>query len=403
MITQSQMLQPRMGTMIAICTPSSDLVEKALLQADNLPRHTLLLAPYLSPELARLAKDAGASVTSALPGLQAEQFDLISYSMPGVFSLGPLLPALRALMPGLQETDRSTVDRLDVAQLGAMIRDLPSPLHIMIDLPGIEAEAIKALAEVGALDRTATLDMRCGVEAFFDGADSAEEITHSLTALDFVLERQNVQDPDWPVLRFSADPVGRENRRLRTACEIALAERDAARAEAVSARARLAERDAEHSRMRGTLEQVRTDLDAARAEAVSAQARLAERDAELSGMRGTLEQIRTDLGAERVLLAAVQAERDGARADLAVALRLQHLAQGDLRELQSRFADVERQRRQQAELLRKLAPRLLLAADQLSHMVALPSSEKSTAGLPVVHLSQLKKNKKSAKSKKAKR
>jgi hypothetical protein len=58
------------------------------------------------------------------------------------------------------------------------------------------------------------------------------------------------------------------------------------------------------------------------------------------------------------------------KANLAMALRMQMLAQTDLRELQERYLEVNRQRSVQAELLQKLAPRLLLARNQLEELAA---------------------------------
>ncbi len=54
-----------------------------------------------------------------------------------------------------------------------------------------------------------------------------------------------------------------------------------------------------------------------------------------------------------------------ARSDLAVALRVQTMAQADLRDLQTRFGQSEQARQEQAALLQKLTPRLQQAAAQL--------------------------------------
>ena len=60
---------------------------------------------------------------------------------------------------------------------------------------------------------------------------------------------------------------------------------------------------------------------------------------------------------------------EAAKSDLAVALRMQVVAQSDLRDLQSRFRDSEEARRTQENLLQQLTPRLQQASEQLSLLV----------------------------------
>lgn len=60
---------------------------------------------------------------------------------------------------------------------------------------------------------------------------------------------------------------------------------------------------------------------------------------------------------------------EAAKSDLAVALRMQVVAQSDLRDLQSRFRRSEEARRTQENLLQQLTPRLQQASEQLSLLV----------------------------------
>lgn len=302
--TQSLKLGDRVGSLIAICASSSDLVEAVLLRPADLPQAIMLMAPLPGLAPARLEDVEGATVVQALPALHSGQSELIAYSLPRFFSLEPPLSTLQDLLPGLQEGDRITVNRIGAEDMELLMKDLPSPFQIIIDLPGAEAEVIKALEDAAVLDRAAVLELRCGVEPFFPKAQGVEELINSLSALDFVLQHRNDEDPDWPVLRFNSDLIAKENRSLKSALIAAQAERDTA---------------------------------------------------------------------EQAL--------NSARADLAVAVRMQTLAQGDLRDLQGRFAEGERQRHQQAELLRKLAPRLLIAAEQLADMIASSPAESPKAVL----------------------
>jgi uncharacterized membrane protein YccC len=56
------------------------------------------------------------------------------------------------------------------------------------------------------------------------------------------------------------------------------------------------------------------------------------------------------------------------RSDLAIALRMQALAQSDLRAVEERYKVAEQARSKQATLLQKLTPRLQQAAQQLQVM-----------------------------------
>lgn len=433
------------GTLIVVCGGTSEFVETALSQLETTPERIVLMAHGAGPLAARLGAVSDVTVLAGLPGGQAAQSDLIFYSLPGLSSLGAPTDALRALMPGLREVERTRVHRLDAGKVAHALSDFPQPFRIVIDVPGAESEILDAFAAAQILDRVVELRLRCGVERFFAGAEPSSAIAARLSERNFLLISEDSQDPDWPVLLFRADSIGEENRRLKTERDAALAERDRAvevafrlesslnlvRADLERRGEVLADRDVELNDMRIALQRAEAAL--AEEQAAHAAAR-AERDtvmAELQRTSASLAQIEATHEAEKAESAARQAELSArqtgqsateeeivsmraqvaaseqalaaARNDLAVALRLQALAQGDLRDLQGRFAEVEGQRRQQADLLKKLAPRLLLAADQLSHMIALPPPERAEPALPVVHAIAAKTRKKRGKSKKGKR
>ncbi len=67
------------------------------------------------------------------------------------------------------------------------------------------------------------------------------------------------------------------------------------------------------------------------------------------------------------------------KADLAVALRMQMLAQSDLRDLQARFREVSQARAAQQALLEKLTPRLQQAAEHMQHMQLIDAETGSDA------------------------
>jgi len=329
-------------------------------------------------------------------------------------------------MPGLKEMGRTIVDRCEVDQLASALSDLPRPFRIVVDLPGAEAEILRSLEAAGILAMTDEVKLRCGIEAFFVGSEPADVIAKWLGKHDFMLFAQDNADPDWPVVDFRADAVGKENRNLRLQLSELTADRDAARLVAAGAQdkvvqiqATLAEQEEELGRIRLALDHERAALSAERQARAAADEQRVAIEVEKDKQGAALRQAYDAYEGERAALATARAQLDTTsarmvsleaellqcqeqlsvseqalatvRSDLAVSLRLQAMAQADLRDLQGRFSEVERQRNQQADLLRKLAPRLLLAADQLTQMMNLPAPQ--SAGLPIVHALSGKKGK----------
>ena len=81
------------------------------------------------------------------------------------------------------------------------------------------------------------------------------------------------------------------------------------------------------------------------------------------------ETLRKTAAAEK---AVVEIELTELRANVALALRMQAIAQSDLRELRQHFTEVQTVRARQDELLRQLAPRLQEAARHLQGLQATP-------------------------------
>lgn len=109
---------------------------------------------------------------------------------------------------------------------------------------------------------------------------------------------------------------------------------------------------------------------------------LNKRNVAFEAQSDKLEAARAEISAlERGQKADTAAEQQVAqsKADLAVALRMQMLAQSDLRDLQARFREVEQARKAQQELLQKLTPRLQQAAHQMQHMQLIEAEPEEVA------------------------
>jgi hypothetical protein len=117
------------------------------------------------------------------------------------------------------------------------------------------------------------------------------------------------------------------------------------------------------------------ELDAQLAEAEAA------RQAAITNAAQAIENARVQAEAAQNNLKARTGEQATARADLAVALRMQAILQSDLRDLQIRYAETLEVRQQQENLLRKLTPRLQEAARHIQDISALQSEGPGQLGI----------------------
>ena len=273
------------GSLIVICVDEPMLFEGAATRLSGRPARLVLISPVPPKEgsaLGHLMATPTAQRIAGVPGPEAGEADLISYSLPGLSSLSPPAASLAALLPGLHETGRQRVTRLVPSDLAQMLSELPEPLTLWIDLPGAEAEILGVLATAGVLERVQRLELRCGVEPFFMGAEGQADIETRLKALDFTLEAVGGEDPDWPDLQFRSDP---QARRLRM-------------------------RDAELAEVQATLAARDSALAAAEeaAAAVQQQAttRIAELEAGLAGQRQGHEALQAEMAAAGEKIAVLE-------------------------------------------------------------------------------------------------
>jgi hypothetical protein len=321
--------------------------------------------------------------------------DLVAYNFPGLASIHPPLPVLRQILPGLAETSRKQTDTVDLQTLVQGLE--PGPLDLYVNAAGSEMAILDAAAAAGLLRDVVRLRLRCGAEPMFEGAQGRDALLARCTEHGLKLSHEDTEDPDFPELFFDVDLTARARDAARAQAaqlEVALSEAQtdlkAANEKIVGLEAALSEARDETkvaqtatNEIRETLHKCNGELEArdkVMAEArATFEAELAEEQKNTRQLRETLNTRNGELETLRKQAAAKTdappktdptAEQELARskADLAVALRMQMLAQSDLRDLQARFREVEQARAAQQSLLEKLTPRLRQAAHELQHM-----------------------------------
>lgn len=337
----------------------------------------------------------GVETMPGIAGAAEGEGELLRYSLPGLFSTAPPAEALRVLYPGLRELSRTTVPILSPQALRKAIGE-EGAVRLVVKTPGGERATFEAIDAAIGFERVSGLRLWCGAERFFDGGWSVEDCLHWLAERHFRVTEHDETDADWPVYTLDADPTGRRIADLSRALIESRAEAERLTAELVQRADRIAALEAEVVdraqqateivRLTGEIERltaalgqrdarlaaIETEAEARAAQAVAREREIERLQVELRQREARLEEVEADCASRADALAASEERHAAAVADLTVALRMQALAQGDLNDLRARLVEVDRQRRTHVELLRKLTPRLQLAAGQLAEMLNSP-------------------------------
>ncbi len=334
-------------TLLVFGAPDRSAVEAHL--ADHSGRAILVEPdPGLAADLAAaFEKRPEIRVIAGHLAAQDGEATLSVYNHPGLRGLRAPTDHLRTLFPGLRVLHRQPVQGLTAEHLLAQIGPLQEPVHLWLEAPGEEAGILDALRDTGALAAVMRITLHCGREAFFEAASSARTLTAGLVQDGFFVSAEDSSDPDWPVLDVRRLPLFGALREAETRIEALEAERDQARqqgkAQAKALQEQIDARDTQVAALEAALEAAQGE-----AQALALQEQIDARDTRID---------------------ALEAELEAARGDLAMALRLQTLAQSDTRALRTQFQKAEAVRLKQAALLEKLMPRLQQAAAQLHELV----------------------------------
>ena len=375
------------GSLVAVVWTGTKRLIWHRQQIGGRPSGILILAP--EPRREPSTTEAGTDWIVGLPGKAAGESELIRHSLLGLVSLRPALPALYDLFPALQEIGRFTTPTIAPDDLGRRIAGLAQPVLLIVDTPGAERDVLEAFEAAQGLERIGIIRLRCGAEPFFEGAWSCEEALAWLSARHFRVIARNDVDPEWPEITLEVDFQGRRIASL----EDAFAQRDAAltetrkglaglQAEVEALRGEVAGRTARLTEVEGALAQREADLGGVRDALAQRDAALTETrkglaglQAEVAGRTARLTEVEAALAQRDATLTETRKGLDDCKADLSVTLRMQMLTQADLRDLQERYREADRQRQAQADLLQKLAPRLQMVRHQLTQVMDPPPLE----------------------------
>lgn len=270
-----------------------------------------------------------------------------------IFNL-PALSSLRApaelamLFPGLRQVATAEVDTVTMAGLLTSFlarlappaapdaASAPAPVPgaagwLVIDTPGEEATVLDGLQQAGARHHFERIFLRCGTGTDYAGSLPADALRARIETMGYRQEAADPgPDPDRPWLVFRLDRRGLQIAALEEQLQ-----------EATAARAAL---EASLTEQAATLQEVTKKSD---------------------WRGGQMQELKAALETATQAQAELTARAEALQADLTLALRLQAMAQADLRDLQQRHAETQRIRERQDALLQALTPRLQEAARHL--------------------------------------
>ncbi|GGE26389.1 hypothetical protein SAMN05421774_11139 [Gemmobacter megaterium] len=241
-------------------------------------------------------------------GAQAGTAEFRMANLPELSSFHPATPDLRALFPGLRVTARHDVPMLDAAGLFGRLGGVPEALWLVLEAAGSEAAILDSLQACGAMDRVDRLELHCGEEMFFEGAQPRQVLQDRLSAAHFTLDRLDTTDPDWPVLHMRANTAQRglvaaaariadlesALETARTATGAATQQAQAMEARATQAETALAEAQARIAEGDRVLNDTRHHAQAMETRAAQAETALAEAEARIVERDQALDSARHD-------------------------------------------------------------------------------------------------------------
>ena len=303
--------------------------------------------------------------------------------------------AAKSIYPGLRLLNRMVVPTLSPGRLLEKTGALSGPARVILHATGMEADILRAWPTEDLHSTIDTIELRCTASSLFETGSDLASLRELAQSLGLEEVQSDLSDPDWPKLVLRSNPLRLQldaQHLLNHQLEVKLSEAEKAVESAIEARAardvRIKELEAQlvqaESAHKEAAKASRTEAEEALKAATDA---MGARDVRIKELEVQLAQAETDRQSEHAKAESLQetliartAEHAAARSDLAVALRMQAMLQGDLRDLQTRYAETLSVRQQQEDLLCKLTPRLQEAARHIQDLSVLQSEEPDQLG-----------------------
>lgn len=213
------------------------------------------------------------------------------------------------LLPGVRVVSEPMVDTIRFDRLCQQLPDVAAEKTnwLIIEAPGEELAIAQALIDTNNAKMFQNIIIRCGETAGYEGSSAAPEVLQALYNGGYQLGNTWVgDDPDWPYFYLRLDVVSLENARMKAA---------------------------------------------------------------LSTLETKLAKANTTLAHEKKgFFTQLQKQKEALTKNLEVALRLQMLARSDHQDLQTRYSNLQDEKRLQEELLIKLTQKLSSAAGHLRQL-----------------------------------
>ena len=291
--------------------------------------------------------------------------------------------AAKSIYPGLRLLNRMVVPTLSPGRLLEKTGALSGPARVILHATGMEADILRAWPTEDLHSTIDTIELRCTASSLFETGSDLASLRELAQSLGLEEVQSDLSDPDWPKLVLRSNPLRLQldaQHLLNHQLEVKLSEAEKAVESAIEARAardvrikeleahlvqaESAHKEAEEALKSATdaraardvrIEELEAHLvqaesahkeaeEASRVEAEKAlkstiatmgarDVRIKELEVQLVQAEGAHKEAQEALGSATDAMAARDAEHAAARSDLAVALRMQAMLQGDLRDL----------------------------------------------------------------------
>jgi len=164
-------------------------------------------------------ENANTEVLHAAVHTQPGQAEVILWNDERLCSASEASPELLELLPGLRAVSRETVALITPADLLDDTEPQAASVELVLQCAGQEKAVLDAWHAHGLIEAIDQIEVRISQEPLFEGASDRATIEKWLIANDFDLKDCDETDPDWPILKASANRAGRALKQVEKRCQ----------------------------------------------------------------------------------------------------------------------------------------------------------------------------------------